>query len=84
MRFPKSGWSKDIMDKAFARTDWTQGGHSLEDVERELGQLMECMEVVALDICGELAPSKGATPEDLRINRETNIELYSFINKHLK
>ncbi len=75
---------KDIMDKAFARTDWTQGGHSLEDVERELGKLMESMEVVALDICGELAPSKGATPEDLRINRETNIELYSFINKHLK
>ena len=75
---------KDIMDKAFARTDWTQGGHSLEDVERELGKLMESMEVVALDICGELAPSKGATPEDLRINRETNFELYSYINKHLK
>ena len=75
---------KDIMDKAYARTDWTQGGHSLEDVKKELGRLADAMEIVAVDICGELAPSKGATPEDLRINRETNIELYQFITNLLK
>ena len=75
---------KDIMDKAYARTDWTQGGHTLEDVKRELGRLAEAMEIVAVDICGELAPSKGATPEDLRINKETNVELYHFITNLLK
>ena len=75
---------KDIMDKEFARTDWTQGGHALEDVKRELGRLAEAMEIVAVDICGELAPSKGATPEDLRINKETNIELYHCLTNLLK
>ena len=74
---------KDIMDKAYARTDWTQGGHSLEDMKKELGLLAQSMEIAAVDICGELAPSKGATPEDLRINMETNIELYQFIINNL-
>lgn len=74
---------KDIMDKAYARTDWTQGGHTLEDVKEELGRLAQSMEIAAVDICGELAPSKGATPEDLRINKETNIELYQFIITNL-
>jgi hypothetical protein len=74
---------KDIMDKAYARTDWTQGGHTLEDVKKELGRLAQSMEIAAVDICGELAPSKGATPEDLRINMETNIELYQFIITNL-
>ena len=75
---------KDIMDKAYARTDWTQGGHTLEDVKKELGKLAERMEIVAVDICGELALSKGATPEDLRINKETNIELYHCLTNLLK
>ena len=72
------------MDRAYARTDWTQGGHSLKDVEKELGRLAQKMEIVAVDICGEMAPSKGATPEDLRINLETNIELYQLITNLLK
>ena len=75
---------KDIMGRAYARTDWTQGGHTLEDVKRELDRLAGAMQIVAVDICGELAPSKGATPEDLRINKETNIELYHFITNLLK
>ena len=75
---------KDIMDKVYARTDWTQGGHTLEDVKKELGKLAERMEIVAVDICGELTPSKGATPEDLRINKETNIELYHCLTNLLK
>ena len=72
------------MDRAWARTDWSQGSMSLAQVEEILGRLLKEMQVVAVDICGELAPSKGATPEDLRINKETNIELYKFITNHLK
>jgi arginase family enzyme len=74
---------KDVMDKAYARTDWSQGTYSLEQVKQMLERIFQEMEVVAVDICGELAPSKGATPEDLRINKETNIELYRFITHYL-
>ena len=41
------------------------------------------MEVVAVDICGEKSPEQGATGEDLRVNKETNIVLYKLIVKHL-
>ena len=36
-------------------------------------------EIVVVDLCGELSPAKGATPEDLRINLNTNIDLQEFI-----
>ena len=75
---------KDILGRDRARTDWTQGTHSLEQVLQMLASLCAQMQAVALDICGELSESKGATPEDLRINLETNIELYTFIQNHLK
>jgi hypothetical protein len=75
---------KDIMGREWARTDWSQGSHTLEQVKGILGQLLEGpVQVAAVDICGGLSPEKGATPEDLRINRETNIELYHFINAYL-
>ena len=74
---------KDVMDRAYARTDWSQGNHTLEQVKETLKRLFEQMEVVAVDICGELAPSKGATPEDLRINKETNIDLHKFLTHYL-
>ena len=72
---------KDIMGREWARTDWSQGNHTLEQVKGILEQLLEGpVKVVAIDVCGGLTPEKGATPEDLRINNETNIELYNFIN----
>lgn len=74
---------KDIMAREWARTDWSQGTHTLEQVKTLLTRIMEGAEVAAIDICGEISPSKGGTPEDLRINRETNIELYTHIIKHL-
>ncbi|MBQ9194376.1 MAG: hypothetical protein IJ152_01850 [Bacteroidales bacterium] len=73
---------KDIMRREYARTDWSQGEYGLEDVKRIMALLMDNMEVVAVDVCGEMAPSKGATGEDLRINMETNKELYNFITNH--
>ena len=75
---------KDVMDRKWARTDWSQGAHTLEEVKGWLGRLLDGrLRPIAIDICGELAPAKGATPEDLRINRETNIDLYKFIIDHL-
>jgi hypothetical protein len=74
---------KDVMDKAYARTDWSQGTYSLEQIKEMLERIFSQMDVAAVDICGELAPSKGATPEDLRINKETNIDLYKFLTHYL-
>ena len=73
---------KDVLSWEEARTDWTQGSYSLERLKGWLDGLLR-MDVVAVDVCGELSPSKGATPEDLRVNRETNIELQEFILGYL-
>lgn len=75
---------KDVLDKDYARTDWSQGTYSLAQLKGWLGCLLEGADIVAIDLCGELSPSKGATPEDLRVNCETNIELQEFILEHLK
>ena len=70
---------KDVMSKEWARTDWSQGEYSLEQIDNILGLAFREMEVAAVDICGELSESKGATPQDLRINFETNTKLYNLI-----
>ncbi len=76
---------KDIMAPCHARTDWSQGTHTLSQVEHILEGLLDGrMRLAAIDICGETAVSKGATPEDLRINKETNIALYTLISNYLK
>ncbi len=71
---------KDIMDRQWARTDWSQGAFTLEEISGMLRQIMDgTVNVAAIDICGELSPSKGATGEDLRINFDTNTKLYNLI-----
>ena len=74
---------KDVLDRSCFRTDWSQGTYPLDVLKGWLGEILK-KEVVAVDLCGELTPSKGATPEDLRINCETNIELQDFILDCLK
>ena len=77
---------KDILDLRYARTGWSQGTHTLEQVEDILGQLLDgTVSVIAVDICGEMSPDACCnTPEDQAINACTNIELYKFITAHLK
>ena len=74
---------KDVLDRPWARTDWSQGTYSLARLKGWLDRLLR-LDVVAVDICGELTSEKGATPEDLRVNCETNIELQEFILDYLK
>lgn len=73
---------KDVLSRRHARTGWSQGAYSLEDLKRWLVPLLE-RHPVAVDICGEWQASQGATPEDLRINFETNVDLLLFIADHL-
>ena len=71
---------KDILSPQYARTDWSQGGMNLAALENLLGRVFASgVHVAALDICGELQEEKGACGEDLRINLETNMELYNFV-----
>ena len=74
---------KDVLRREASRTDWSQGTYSLETLAEWLRKLLT-MNVVAIDLCGELAPAKGATPEDLRINGETNRYLQELILECLK
>lgn len=76
---------KDILCRCYARTDWSQGTHTLEQVLEMLGELLDgTVEIAAVDVCGGLTPERGATPGDLKINRETDTEIYKFITTHLK
>jgi hypothetical protein len=71
---------KDVMDRPWARTDWSQGQHTLEEVKGWLGKLLDGrLRPVAIDICGEITPEKGGTPEDLQVNLKTNKELLEYI-----
>ena len=74
---------KDVLDREWARTDWSQGTYSPVQLKGWLDGLLR-LDVVAVDVCGELTSEKGATPEDLRINRELNVELQEFILSYLK
>lgn len=74
---------KDVLRREESRTDWSQGSYARETLAGWLRKLLK-MNVVAIDLCGELAPAKGATPEDLRINGETNRYLQELLLDCLK
>ena len=74
---------KDVLDREWARTDWSQGTYTPVQLKGWLDCLLR-LDVVAVDVCGELTPEKGATPEDLRVNCELNVELQEFILGYLK
>ena len=74
---------KDVLDRKWARTDWSQGTYSLAQLKVWLDRLLR-LDVMAVDVCGELSIEMGAMPEDHRVNCETNIELQEFILDYLK
>ena len=69
---------KDVLDRTFARTDWSQGTYSLDTLKGWLDRLLR-LDVVAVDVCGGLSPAQGAKPQDLRVNGETDVELQEWI-----
>ena len=74
---------KDVLGREWSRTDWSQGIYSPAQLKGWLDGLLK-QDIVAVDVCGELSPEKGATPEDLRVNGELNVELQEFILGYLK
>ena len=69
---------KDVLDRAFSRTDWSQGTYSLDTLKGWLDRLLR-LDVVAVDVCGGLSPAQGAKPQDLRVNGDTDMELQDWI-----
>ena len=72
---------KDILSNEFARTNWSQGEYALQQIEDIIRKVATEGEIAAIDICGELTAEKGATPEDLRINKLTNIQLLKLMSE---
>ena len=69
---------KDVLDRTWARTDWSQGTYSLDVLKGWLDRLLR-LDVVAVDVCGGLSPAQGAKPQDLRVNGDTDMELQDWI-----
>lgn len=75
---------KDIMSREWARTDWSQGQYDLDEVLSLIGRAMDSANnILAVDICGELSITHGATPEDMRVNLETDLCIQKFIYNKL-
>lgn len=75
---------KDLLSRDISRTDWSQGEWTLPQLKSFLKEVAESGEIVGMDVCGGLCKAKGATPEDLRINYDTDADLQEFIITILK
>lgn len=58
---------KDIMNEDYARTDWSQGPYTLDDILKVISVVKNCC---GFDICGE--KKEDPTDEDLLVNEHTN------------
>ncbi|RRF94677.1 MAG: arginase [Lachnospiraceae bacterium] len=68
---------KDLMSEDFARTDWSQGSYTLDQIVSVLKTALCLNNVVGIDICGE--KKENPTDEDLMINEKTNQSLLDAI-----
>lgn len=61
----------DILDKAYAVTDWDQGCMTLDWLIGQIEELRSIHRLAGADICGGITESKGAMSCDLRLNSST-------------
>lgn len=77
---------KDILDKNFIETNWSQGHMPLDMLEHLLQFFIKDKKIIGIDICGE-CQSGLPFPEYIEAeekNSKTNIELYEYIRKYRK
>ena len=71
---------KDILSREWARTDWSQGEYTLEELLGSVASVMESSErVLGVDICGALSAAHGATAGDFAVNLESDLALLDCI-----
>ena len=77
---------KDILDKNYIETNWSQGHMPLDMLEHLLQFFIKDKKIIGIDICGE-CQSGLPFPEYIEAeekNSKTNIELYQYIRKYKK
>ena len=76
---------KDILDKHYIETNWSQGHMSLGMLEHLLKFFLKDKKIIGVDICGECQIGLPF-PEYIEAeekNAETNIELYEYIGRYM-
>mgnify|MGYP002544496317 FL=1 len=76
---------KDILDKQYTETNWSQGNMSLPMLERWLSHFLENGNILGIDICGECQQGIPL-PEYLQaeeLNEETNQKLFEFLSHYI-
>ena len=76
---------KDILDKQYTETNWSQGNMSLPMLERLLAHFLENGNILGIDICGECQQGIPL-PEYLQaeeLNEETNQKLFEFLSHYI-
>lgn len=71
----------DVLSREWVRTDWSQGGMSLDDLELILTDAASKRRIIGADICGGLTKDKGAAPQDLRLNVSTRERLLDILER---
>ena len=76
---------KDVLDEAYAETNWNQGDMSLAMLEQLLLPLLTQADILGIDICGECQPGMPLPEyfEAEEVNSETNRELFEFMVKYI-
>lgn len=76
---------KDILDKHYIETNWSQGHMSLGMLEHLLKFFLKDKKIIGVDICGEcqIGLPFHEYIEAEEKNAETNIELYEYIGRYM-
>lgn len=70
----------DVLRPEDFRTNWDQGTMRFEDLLETIRNISRTRCILAIDICGGLTESKGATKEDLELNLTRRLQLQSLLN----
>lgn len=63
---------KDVLDEAFAKTNWDHGTMSLPNLQQLLSMILLRKRVLGIDICGEFPFSSPAEAREARKNEQAN------------
>ena len=69
----------DVLRREDARTDWDQGGMTLDELLSAVGEIARTCRVLGVDVCGGISRAKGAVDEDLTINLRTCQRIQDFL-----
>ena len=70
----------DVLSPNEFKTNWDQGKMSFDELLETVRSIASTRRIAAIDICGGLTESKGATVEDLELNLSQRMRLLSLIN----